>query len=85
MKKYNSMCIDNKTRKRIILSGGNYNHTAFWLQQELLKYDMEIYRTEKHISGLFYWFAGKFDEKNKAYTDLKMFYYDEERELLLGD
>lgn len=91
MMEYVTQCIDPKTGHTLVLSEASYNQAMDWLQRKAEKYFKEIYRCE-NCNGIMEIYVGtpKHSEDYNGqpdvwYINTVMFYYDEERGLLMEE
>lgn len=78
MRRFTTLTIDNKTRKQMIFSEGNYNHTTYQIEKELGIINVSIIDVKPTIiNGI------SLMELKTSRGD--SYYYDEEREYLLHD
>lgn len=75
MRYFTSLCIDNVTKKTMVLSGASYNNSCFWLYGKGFK-DPDKTTTDykSNITTLIFTYPKKIN-----------FYYDENRGFLLSD
>ena len=92
MMQYVTQCIDNKTGLTLVLSDVSYNQAMDWLQRELAKTDREIFRCENCGTNNVQIYTGEphagLDVNGRPdmwYRNQVMFYYDEERGLLMQE
>lgn len=92
MMEYVTQCIDPKTGHTLVLSEASYNVAMNWLQRKAEKYFKEIYRCENCGTNNMQIYVGTpkkgLDANGRPdvwYTNTVMFYYDEERGLLLEE
>ena len=74
MRRVKCLCIDNKTRKEVVLTDCSYNHACWWIDNAAKTNHFRVLGTEK--SG---------DYVVIKCTAGITFYYDEAREFLLKD
>ena len=78
--------IDSKTKYELILSDCSYNVAMDWLQKDMAKYNVEVYKSEYDTERkLVVLYAGKFSYILNDYRLIRKFYYDDERGYLLGE
>ena len=84
--------IDSKTHHTIVLSDASYNMAMDWLQRELAKTDREIFRCDNCGTNHMEIYTGMpqagLDVNGRPdvwYNGILMFYYDEERGLLMQE
>lgn len=78
MKRFTALCIDGITRKQMIFSEGNYNHTMFQIENELSTIGVSIIDVKPTIINGVSLMELKTDRGDS-------YYYDENREYLLHD
>lgn len=92
MMEYVTQCIDPKTGHTLVLSEASYNQAMDWLQRKAEKYFKEIYRCESCDTNNMQIYVGEpVSRLNDSglpdvyYRNTVMFYYDEERGLLMEE
>lgn len=92
MMEYVTQCIDSKTGHTLVLSDASYNKAMDWLQRKAEKYFKEIYRCESCGTNNMQIYVGepvkRLDDNGMPdvyYRNTVMFYYDEDRGLLMEE